>query len=170
MDEKALSFHGLTQEHLAVLALLEREEDEFTRTELAKYLGRNAELVAGKVDAYVYVARTLEGTARGQREEAAHLAEMARANENAVQRLKETAKECAEELGIKKFEGNTRTITVSDGGVAIEIVSEVAVPDRFKTQIISYKVDKAAISDWIGTTGEVVPGVQAREVKRVLMR
>lgn len=170
MDEKALSFHGLTQDHLAVLALLEREEDEFTRAELAKYLGRNAELMADKVDAYVYVARTLEGIAKAQREEAAHLAEMARANENGVQRLKDMAKKCAEELGIAKFEGATRTITVSDGGMAIEVVSEAIVPDQFKTTVVTLNVDKKAIKDLIERTGEFVPGVEVRYVKRVLMR
>jgi hypothetical protein len=170
MSEKIPSLYNLTAEARDILALLDWEEEAEVRANLAVWFAGNQELMAKKIDAVVAVTRGLEALAKARREEARHITEMARAAENGAERLKEMAKLCAGELNIKKFEGITRTITISDGGFAIDVISEADVPMAFKEQVVSYKVDKNGIKEYIERTEEEVPGIQSRPIVRVLMR
>lgn len=160
----------LTDEMAFVMQVLESEDDEWTRDQLVAFLEKEEEKLAAKIDGYVWAYREYEGKAKARRAEAAHLTEMARADENRGERLKETIKFVSERLGRKKFEGNIRAITVSDGGVAIEILDEGAIPKEFKEEVVTTKVNKKGLRDHFVEYGEIVPGIEVRRITSVRFR
>jgi len=160
----------ITGEIEAIMAILESEDDEWTQEQLANFLEKQEEGLAAKIDGYVHVHRELGARAKAQREEASHLTKMARACENQQERLKEAIKFVSGRLGRNKFEGKSRKITVSSGGVAIEVVDEGLVPDDFKQEVLQIKVDKKGLRDCFVETGEILPGIEIRPIVRVMFR
>lgn len=138
-------------------------------THLASFLTHKKKLLAEKVDGYVSVYRSIDARKKARREEAAHLSELARQDENQMKRLKEAVKFVSEQLGEAKLLGKTRSITVSTGKrPAIEITDQEAVPVEFKEMIpISYKVLRGDIVKYIQATGEIPPGVETRPIVSV---
>lgn len=155
----------------ALIARLEEEEapDEERLNRLAGFLALKEKLLAEKVDGYVSVYRSVEARKKARREEARHLGELARQDENIQDRLKEAVKFVSEQLGQPKLEGITRSITVSTSKrPAIDITDEEVVPMEFKEEIPAYfKVLKSDIARYVQSTGEVPPGVETRKVVSV---
>ena len=148
------------------------ETYEGSSEDIAQFLlAPKEEELAEKVDNYVSYCRSLKATAKMQREEARHLYDMAKANENRVERLKEAAKWAAQQLERKKLQGNTRTITVSIRKTpAIEVTDVALVPTAYKEQVFTWKVNKKQIVKHLMETGEVFDGIEYRKVTKVLMR
>jgi len=153
--------------------ILDQEETiEGSHEAIAEFLLEpKEELLAEKIDSYVIYVRDLEATVKAQETEAKHLRNIAKANKNKIKRLKEAAQWASEMLGRKKLKGNTRTITVSESNrPAIDILDVRDIPADFKEQVFEWKVDKKSIVEHLMETGEVVSGVEARKVTRVMMR
>lgn len=167
------SLYTLTSDIIWLEHVLEQEETiEGSHEDIAEFLLEpKEEGLADKIDSYVAYARDLEATAKMQEKEVKHLKGMAKANKNKAKRLKEAAKWAAEQLGRNKLQGNTRTITISEvKKPAIEVIDVALVPTEYKEQVFEWKVDKKGIADHLMETGELVSGVEARKVTRVLMR
>jgi hypothetical protein len=125
------------------------------------YLEEQEDRLAQKIDAYVAVYRDLQARCGMRKAEARHLMDMAKTDENNMDRLKEAIKYVSEQLGRSKLQGVTRSITVSSSSrPAIEIVDEEAVPVAFKEAVTTWKIDKKAIADLMVENGEVVDGVK----------
>ena len=158
----------------ALIERLKEQEipDQERLTNLVAFLMHKEKLLADKVDGYVSVARSLEARAKARREEARHLSDLARYDENDMERLKEAVKFVSQSLGQPKLMGKTRSITVSTSSrPAIEITDEGAVPMEFKEEVPAYyKVLKADIAQHIVATGEIPPGVETRRVITVTFR
>lgn len=174
------SIFEITADVKALGALIERldgsPDGEVTQigreerlAELAAFLIHKERLLAEKVDGYVSFYRNLEATAKAIREEEKHLADLRRAKENKMERLKEAVKFVSERLDQPKLEGKTRSITVSTSKrPAIEITDEEAVPIEFKEEVPAYfKVLKSDIARYIQATGETPAGVETRKVVSV---
>jgi hypothetical protein len=154
----------------AIASLDEVEHEEAIAT-LSGWLTLAGGELADKIDAYVALARDCKVTAEARRQEAKHLVEMAKADENLVSRLKDAAKYAAQVLDTTKLKGHKRTITVSTRkDPAIDIISEDEVPEQFKEQVVSWKIDKKGIASHILATGESVRGVMPRDIVSVLFR
>lgn len=155
----------------ALIARLEEEEapDEERLTRLAAFLTHKERLLAEKVDGYVSFYRALEARAEARKGEARHLQDLARYDENKMERLKEAVKFVSERLGQPKLEGKARSITVSTSKrPAIDITDEEAVPQEFKEEVPAYfKVLKGDIAKYVQATGEIPPGVETRKVVSV---
>jgi len=148
------------------------ETYEGSSEDIAQFLlAPKEEELAEKVDNYVSYCRSLKATAKMQREEARHLYDMAKANENRVERLKEAAKWAAQQLERKKLQGNTRTITISTPKrPAIDVMDIALIPVAYKEQVFDWKIDKKGIVEHLMETGEVFEGIEYRKVTKVLMR
>lgn len=172
---KMTNIFGITaniQELEALLAAQEEgeEPDQKRIARLTAFLIDEERLLADKVDGYTIVYRSLEAIAQARREEAKHLTELARYAEKDMERLKEAVKFVSDSLGQPRLEGKTRTITISSGGYAIEIVNEQEIPVEFKEEVVTIKIDKNAIRDQFVKTGEIVAGTEPRPITRVLFR
>lgn len=156
-----------------LIGRLEEEEipDEERLARLAAFLTHKKTLLREKVDGYVSVYRSLDARAEARRKEAQHLQELARVDESQKARLKQAVQFVAKQLGRMKLEGKTRSITVSTSSrPAIDILSEKDIPTEFKEQIVSWKIDKKAITEHVMSTGEIPPGVETRPVITVTFR
>lgn len=167
------SIFEITGDVQALEALIERLEEEEAPDEerlarLAAFLAHKEKLLAEKVDGYVSFYRHLEARAKARKEEARHLQDLARYDENQMGRLKEAVKFVSENLDKPKLEGKTRSITVSTSKrPAIDITDENVIPWEFKEVIESIKVDKKGITDYVVATGDIPPGVETRKVVSV---
>jgi hypothetical protein len=165
------SIFEITADVQALTALIERLEeqeapDQERLTNLVAFLMHKEKLLAEKVDGYCSVYRGLEARAKARREEARHLSDLARYDENDIERLKEAVKFVSQSLGQPKLEGKTRSITISTSKrPAIEITDEGAVPMEFKEEVPAYyKVLRANIAEHILQTGEIPAGVETKQV------
>jgi uncharacterized membrane protein YccC len=126
------------------------------------------EELAKKIDAYVAVFRNYQARAQAQRAEGKHLYDMAKANENSMDRLKEAVKYASQQLGRSKLQGNTRSITVSETSkLAVDIVDANAIPDEFLHFYTECKIEKDAIAEHVMQTGEIVAGTEVRKITTV---
>jgi len=170
------SLYELTEDIQRLEGLLEEVEElngmqEGSAGYLGGYLVADEAQLAQKIDAYVAVYRDYQSRAQAQRAEGKHLYDMAKANENAMERLKEAVKYASHQLGRSKLQGNTRSITISESSrPAIEILDVRDVPAEFKEQVWEWKVDKKAITEHVMDTGEIVRGTEVRKVKTVTFR
>jgi len=163
----------ITSEIQDLERIIDMEETiEGSHEDIANFLiPAKEEQLAKKIDAYVSVYRSIEARRAARKEEAKHLAAMAKADENQMTRLKDTIKYVADVLGKKKLEGETRTITISTSErPAIEVLDERDIPAQFKEQVWTWKIDKKAIAEHTMETGEIVNGTEIRKVTTVKFR
>lgn len=162
---------GEIQELERRLELADEMPSDIEQTEMVSHYLTLAEIegdFADKIDAYVAVYRDLQARAQAQRAEAKNLTDMAKANENNMDRLKEAVKYASEKLGRSKLQGHTHHITVSTSGrPAIDIVDADKVPQEFLEVVKQIKIDKKAIADYLVETGEIVDGVETRKITTV---
>ena len=157
--------------------MLERLEEEGEAYEGAAedmrqfILAPKEDQLAEKIDAYVQVVRGRVASLEARKAEIRYLEQMNRAETNGINRLKEAAKDAAAALDRPKLQGHAHTITVSQNKrPAIEIVDTDAIPDEFKEQVFTWKVDKNGIADHLMETGEIVGGIEVRPVTTVRFR
>lgn len=135
---------------------------------IADYLDDKEENLAKKIDGYVAVFRDYQSRAQAQRAEGKHLYDMAKANENSMDRLKEAVKYASHQLGRSKLQGNTRSITVSETSkLAVDITDANAIPDEFLEFYTECKIKKDAIAEHVMATGEIVSGTEVRKITTV---
>jgi len=171
------SLYTRTAEVLELERMLERLEEEGEAYEGAAedmrqfILAPKEDELAEKIDAYVQVVRGKEAIVAARKAEVQHLQQMNRAETNGINRLKEAVKDASRQLDRPKLKGNAHTITVSQNKrPAIEIVDTDAIPDAFKEQVLTWKVDKNSIADHLMETGEIVDGIEVRPVTTVRFR
>lgn len=71
-------------------------------------------------------------------------------------------------IGKDKIEGDILTLSLAKNPMSIEIVDENLVPDEFKEQVITYKIDKKKIADRVKDTGEIPNGINVITDKKSL--
>ena len=64
-----------------------------------------------------------------------------------------------ENNGILKIETELGTLSTAKSPISVEVVNESIIPDEYKTEIITTKVDKKKIADNFKATGELIEGV-----------
>lgn len=162
----------ISAEILELQRIMEQEETiEGSHDDIAQFLiPAKEEALQKKIDAYVHVVRNIRARQSARKNEAKELTAMAQADANQIERLKEAVRFVSQQLDMPKLEGITRTITVSSRTPAIEIVDEDAIPDEYKEWVTTCKISKKGISEHLKETGEVVDGVELKEVVAVRFR
>lgn len=103
--------------------------------------------------------RNMELTAEAMKSEEKRISERRKQIENHVVRFKEYVKDCMENNGILKIETGLGTLSTAKSPISVEIINESVIPDEYKTEIITIKVDKKKIADNFKATGELIEGV-----------
>lgn len=138
-------------------ALMENEEisDENKKQieeELTLLLQQKSQNIIGYI-------RNMELTAEAMKNEEKRISERRKQIENHVVRFKEYVKDCMENNGILKIETGLGTLSTAKSPISVEVVNESIIPDEYKTEIITTKVDKKKIADNFKATGELIEGV-----------
>ena len=79
--------------------------------------------------------------------------------ENKLSRFKDYVKECMENNGFTKIETGLGTLSIAKSPASVEITNEDEIPNEFKQEVVTVKVDKTKIKNNFKETGEIPAGV-----------
>ena len=79
--------------------------------------------------------------------------------ENKLSKFKEYVKGCMENNSITKIETGLGTLTIAKNPISVEIVNEDEIPNEYKTEVTTVKIDKTKIKKDFKETGEIPAGV-----------
>lgn len=154
-----LSLYQLSANYLQALDFLTDPETDLP----AEAVNDTLEALGGELeDKAINVAkflRNMETTAEAIRQAEADMAKRRKTLENRVQWLRNYIKHNMELCGVSDIECPYFKLSVKTNPVAVNILDENAVPEQFKQQIVSWKIDKTAIRDAI-KAGTEVPGTE----------
>lgn len=138
-------------------ALMENEEiSEENKKQIEEELTLLLQQKSQNIIGYI---RNMELTAEAMKNEEKRISERRKQIENHVVRFKEYVKDCMENNGILKIETGLGTLSTAKSPISVEVVNESIIPDEYKTEIITTKVDKKKIADNFKLTGELIEGV-----------
>ena len=89
--------------------------------------------------------------------------------ENQMEFWKNIIKECMITLGEKKIITDTGSITIKNNPKSVKIIDENLVPEEFKTEEISIKIDKKALKQRI-EEGEEFEGITLEQSQSILIK
>lgn len=117
----------------------------------------NEVMVADKVDRCVFIITQLEQDAELMSAHAEQFLVAKKSFDNARERLKAYIKNCMNQLNDKKLGGNMYQFSISNAKPKLIIDNESLVPEAYKTQTISYTIDKETLRTELGA-GVDIPG------------
>jgi len=162
-----LKLYELAQNYQNLLDLVENSEvpAEMLKTSLQEIEGKFQE----KAESICKVIKSIELEAKGIKEEEKRLSDRRKALENNVKNLKEYLDGSMKSAGIKKIKGNIFTLSIQKNPLSVNILDKNSIPSLYKEEIISIKIDKAAIKE-ILKNGEGVPGARLEQGESLRIR
>ena len=159
----SLSLYNITNGFVQLMANEEmtEEEKELIKKELTELLQEKSENIIG-------FTKNLELTIEAMKTEEKRIAENRKSLEVKMEKFKEYVKECMEKMEDTKIETTLGTLSVAKNPISVEILYEDKIPNKYKTQVITTKVDKKAIADDFKATGELIEGVNIITTKTSL--
>lgn len=149
-----LSLYQITS---AFPALMEQEEiSEEDKANIEKEL---TELLQKKSNGIIGYTRNIELTISAMKEEEKRISDNRKVLENRLAKFKEYVKECMETNGINKIQTDLGALSIAKSPISVEIINEDEVPEKYKTEVTTIKIDKKKIADDFKNTGEVINGV-----------
>lgn len=154
-----MNLYELTDNYLKVLELIENGEEGLEDT--LESLNDTIEL---KADGYARIIRNLEANAVALKTEIDRLTNRRRSIENSIDRLKENLKNAMIATGKEKIKTDLFNVTVVNNPVAVNVIDEKLIPEKyFKVEIIR-KLDKLSLRDAI-KSGEEIQGAELMQGK-----
>lgn len=144
------------------------EKDEISEQERALIKEELTNLLIEKSANIIGFTKNLELTIEAMKAEEKRISDNRKALENKLENYKQYVKECMEAMGAIKIETTLGTLSVAKNPISVEIVNEDIIPNKYKAQVITTKVDKKAISDNFKSTGELIDGVNIITTKTSL--
>ena len=135
------------------------DNEEITEEEKKKIEDELIVLLQQKSQNIIGYTKNIELTINAMKEEEKRIADNRKTLENKMTRFKEYVKECMERNGITKIETSLGTLNIAKSPISVEIVNEDEVPNEFKQEITTIKIDKSKIKDNFKETGEIPAGV-----------
>jgi hypothetical protein len=164
-----LSLYQLSNNYLEALDFLTDPETDLP----AEVINDTLESLGGELeDKAVNVAkflRNMEAAAEAIKAAEADMAKRRKTLESRAKWLKDYLKGNMEACGISKIECPYFKIAIQKNPATVNILDESAIPDQFKEQVITWKIDKTAIKDAIKTE-ETVPGAELVNGTRLAIR
>ena len=136
------------------------ENEEITEEDKTKIEEELTLLLQSKSQNTIGYVKNIELTIEAMKMEEKRISEQRKALENRLVNFKEYVKECMEKNGFTKIETTLGTLTIAKNPISVEIINEDEVPNEYKQEVVTTKVDKKAISDNFKATGEIIPGVK----------
>jgi hypothetical protein len=166
---KALTLYELSEDYVKALDVLTDPEAELpmeavTDTLEGMELGFNEKAV--NVTKFV---RNLEATAQAIKQAEDEMARRRKTMEKRAQWLKDYVKGSMEVTGISKIESPWFRLAVQNNPESVEVFDETMIPDEFKSEVVSVKIDKVAIRDAL-KRGDKIGGAQLVRTTRLSVR
>lgn len=113
--------------------------------------------------------RNLEAYAEAVKAAEEQMARRRKAIENRAKWIRDYLKANMEACGITKIDSPWFCLSIQKNPAAVDIVDEAAIPDEFKQNIVTVKIDKAAIKQAI-EGGAEIPGAALSRGTRLAIR
>lgn len=151
-----LSLYNITNKFVELMDKAqdgELTEEEYNQLgeELALELQNKSANIIGYVKNSEYLLNSIK-------EEEKRLADMRKAGEVKLEKFKQYVKENMEKLGLEKIPTELGSLSIAKNPMSVEIEDEDEVPNEFKQEVVTIKIDKTAIKNHFKETGEIVPG------------
>lgn len=155
-----MNLYELQMEQLELNALLEENGGELT-PEIEERLQIHDFDVNQKMESYCKAIKQYESDIEGLKGEIERLKARKESSEKAVQRMKDAMLTAMTTFGMDKLQAGTFKIGTRKSQ-SLEVLDENLVPEKFKNEVVTIKVDKNAIKDAI-KAGEEVDGVKLND-------
>ncbi len=155
-----MTLYELQNQQLELNALLEEMGGELT-PEIEEKLTIHENEIQNKMESYCKAIRCYESDIDGIKSEMERLKARKESSEKAVQRMKEAMLNAMTTFGMDKIQAGTFKIGTRKSQ-SLDVLDEALVPDKFKSEVTTIKVDKNAIKDAI-KNGEQVEGVKLND-------
>lgn len=160
------SLYTITNNFVSIMDKVENGElSEEEYNELGQELA--VELQNKSVNIIAYV-RNEESLVEAIKVEEKRLKEMREKAENKIDRFKQYVKENMERLSLEKIPTELGNLVIAKNPMSVEIEKEDEIPNEFKQEVTTIKIDKTAIKNYFKETGEVIPGVRIVDDKTSL--
>ncbi len=164
-----LALYELSQNYMQALDFLTDPEADLPIEAINDTLeGLSGEL-EDKVINVTKFLRNMEATAEAIKAAEDAMAKRRKALENRAKWLKSYLKCNMEHTGISKIECPFFKLSIQKNPDSVNITDEAAIPEQFKEQVISWKIDKTAIKETI-KNGQVIPGAELVNGTRLVIK
>jgi hypothetical protein len=164
-----LTLYNLSANYLQALDFLTDPEADLP----AEAVKDTLEALAGELeDKAINVAkflRNMEAAAEAIKAAEAEMAKRRKALESRAQWMKDYLKGNMEHSGITKIECPYFKLSVQSNPPTVNILDEATIPDQFKEQVVSWKIDKTAVKKAI-LAGQSVAGVSLVNGTRLVIK
>lgn len=158
-----LTLYNITNKFVDILD--KAQEGELTEAEYNE-LGEELALeLQKKSTSIIGFARNTEQFIESLKSEEKRLAEIRKSAELKLEHFKGYVKDNMERLGLDKIDTGLGTLTLAKNPMSVDIIEEQLIPDEFKQEVITIKINKTAIKEHYKETGEMVNGVKIVEDK-----
>jgi hypothetical protein len=113
--------------------------------------------------------RNLEASAEAIKEVEEKMSQRRKALESRAKWLREYLKGNMEKAAVTKIESPWFVLSIQKNPAALKIVDEAAIPPFFKTEVVTFELDKASIKQTL-EAGEEVPGAVLSQGTRLVVR
>lgn len=135
------------------------ESEEITEENKKQIEEELTVLLQQKSQNIIGYTKNIELTINAMKEEEKRIADNRKTLENKLSNFKQYVKECMERSGITKIETGLGTLSLAKSPISVEITNEDEVPNEYKLEVVTTKIDKKKITDNFKTTGEIPNGV-----------
>lgn len=135
------------------------ENEEISEEDKKKIEDELVVLLQQKSQNIIGYTKNIELTISAMKEEENRISNNRKALENKLSKFKDYVKECMENNGITKIETGLGTLSIAKSPVSVEITNEDEIPNEFKQEVVTVKVDKTKIKNNFKETGEIPAGV-----------
>lgn len=153
-----LSLYKITNKFVEIME--EAENGELTEEEYNK-LGEELALeLQNKSANIIGYIKNSESLIEAIKAEEKRLADMRKLGEKKLDKFRGYVKENMDKLEIDRIPTELGILSISKNPISVEIENEDAVPNEFKNEVVTTKVDKTAIKNHFKETGEIIPGIK----------
>ena len=153
-----LSLYNITNNFVELMN--KAEEGELTEEEYNQLGDELALELQKKSSGIIGYALNEEALITAIDEQIKRLQTLKKQKTNNLDKFKQYVKETMERLNLLKIETELGSLTVAKNPTSVEIENESEIPEEYKEEVISTKIDKTAIKKHFKETGEIVPGTK----------
>lgn len=161
-----LTLYNITNKFVDLMNKVENEElteEEYNKSgeELALELQNKSSNIIGYI-------RNSELLIEAMKVEEKRIADLRKSGESRIEKIKTYVKDNMERLGLDKIDTELGTLSIAKNPMSVEIENEEEVPNEFKQQVVTVKIDKTAIKEHFKETGEIPAGTKIVDDKTSL--
>ena len=164
-----LTLYEISQDYLQALDLFtDPEADIPLEAAMDTLEGLEGQLQEKAVNVAKFM-QNLDTTAKAIKEAEQQMARRRKAIENRAQWIRTYLKSNMEAAGISRIESPWFRLAIQKNPAAVEILDEAALPDEFKSEVVTVKIDKTALKQ-VMQDGVNVPGAMLSQGTRLAIR